>query len=265
MDIGISTSCFYPMTVEDSLKKVCELGAPTAEIFMNSTRELEGSIMRELIAVRDFYGIKIRTLHPFTSAIETVLLFSEYDRRTEDGIDFYRKYFQAAAELGAEAIVLHGCRTALHITPEAYAEAYVRLAEAAREYGVFVAHENVREHHCAKPGFMKRVADLSGDLFRAVLDIKQCRRSGVSEFDFIDLLGDRICQVHLSDVSADGRLDCTGPGDGVYDFVRLFDSLRAAGYDKSAVIELYSGGFGSDGELKKSMEGLKILSCPEKV
>lgn len=257
MKIGMSSSCLYPMTVEDSLKTVGELGAKTAEIFFNSYCELKKPIINELRAIKDYYSMDIRSIHPFTSAYEPVLLFSGYKRRLLDGIEFYKNYFEAANEIGAKAVVLHGGKAYTDIEPEEYAESYILLNNAAIEAGVHIAHENVRDHLCANPLFMKRLADCVGDEFRMVLDIKQCRRSGESEVDFINLLGDKIYQVHISD-AAEGR-DCLAPGAGRYDFRRLFDALALAGYNESALIELYRHNYGEPEELKPAKSYLENL------
>lgn len=257
MKIGMSSSCLYPMTVEDSLKTVGELGAKTAEIFFNSYCELKKPIINELRAIKDYYSMDIRSIHPFTSAYEPVLLFSGYKRRLLDGIEFYKNYFEAANEIGAKAVVLHGGKAYTDIEPEEYAESYILLNNAAIEAGVHIAHENVRDHLCANPLFMKRLADCVGDEFRMVLDIKQCRRSGESEFNFINLLGDKIYQVHISD-AAEGR-DCLAPGAGRYDFRRLFDALALAGYNESALIELYRHNYGEPEELKTAKSYLENL------
>lgn len=257
MKIGMSSSCLYPMTVEDSLKTVGELGAKTAEIFFNSYCELKKPIINELRAIKDYYSMDIRSIHPFTSAYEPVLLFSGYKRRLLDGIEFYKNYFEAANEIGAKAVVLHGGKAYTDIEPEEYAESYILLNNAAIEAGVHIAHENVRDHLCANPLFMKRLADCVGDEFRMVLDIKQCRRSGESEFDFINLLGDKIYQVHISDAAEDR--DCLAPGAGRYDFRRLFDALALAGYNESALIELYRHNYGEPEELKTAKAYLEKL------
>ena len=164
-----------------------------------------------------------------------------------DGIEFYKNYFEAANELSAEMVVLHGGRNYLPTTPEEYAESYIPLHEAALKAGIHIAHENVHNHHCGKPEFMKALADIVGDSFRMVLDIKQCRRCGESEYDFIDLLGDKIMQIHVSDYR--GNLDCLAPGTGDYDFAKLFTALQNVGYDRSAIIELYRHNFGEPLEL----------------
>ncbi len=257
MQIGMSSSCLYPWTVEDSLKTVGELGTSTAEIFFNSYCELKKPIINELRAIKDYYSTDIRSIHPFTSAYEPVLLFSGYKRRLLDGIEFYKNYFEAANEIGAKMVVLHGGKSYTGIEPEKYAENYILLNNAALEAGIHIAHENVHDHLCANPQFMKKLADYVGEEFRMVLDIKQCRRSGESEFDFINLLGDKIYQVHISDGLA-GK-DCLAPGTGEYDFRKLFEALNKVGYNESALIELYRHNYGEPEELKIAKTYLENL------
>ena len=249
MKIGISSSCLYPMNTEEALKAVGELGAKTAEIFFNSPSELENPLLGELKAIRNYYGLEIRSVHPFTSAYETYLLFSDYKRRTLDGIEFYKRYFEAANALGAEMVVLHGGHTVARIEPDRYAENYILLNNAAREGGLYIAHENVHGHLGGDPAFMKALADNVGDDFRMVLDIKQCRRCGVSEDEYINTLGNKIYQVHISDCL--GGEKCLVPGAGEYDFKALFGKLKNAGYDKTALIELYRRNFGEISEISE--------------
>ncbi len=258
MNIGFSSSCLYPMQTEEAFRTVGELGAKTAEIFFNSPSELGGPILTELVAIRNYYGIDVRSVHPFTSAYETYLLFSGYHRRTLDGIEFYKRYFEAANALGAKMVVLHGGHSVAAIEPERYAHNYILLNNAAREAGLHIAHENVNTHLCSRVDYMKKIADFVGDGFRMVLDIKQCRRCGENEFDFINELGDRIYQVHLSDCLGDEK--CLAPGAGEYDFRRLFDALAGVGYNESVLIELYRQNFGEISELsaaKAYLENIK--------
>lgn len=255
MEIGVSSSCFYPELIEKSLKAVGESGAKTGEIFFNSVCELGGEFLKELCRIREYYNIRIRSIHPFTSGFEPFMFFTNYDRRTNDSIDFYKRYFAAANALGAELVVLHGGKSRKRYSPELYAENYLKLHNAARKEGVFIAHENVNNCLCSDPHYMKKVADLIGDDFKAVLDIKQCRRTGQSEFEFINLLGDKISQVHLSDGTKEH--DCLAPGAGEYDFEKLFKALKAHGYDNTAVIELYRDNFKDENDIKASLEYLQ--------
>lgn len=257
MEIGVSSSCFYPELIEKSLETVGHLGAKTAEIFFNSPCELEGKILKELCRIKEYYGIQIRSVHPFTSGYEPFLIFSSYSRRTNDSIDFYKRYFAAANELGAELVVLHGGRDRKGYTPELYAENYIKLHNEARKSNLFIAQENVNSFYCSDPYIMKKIADAVGDEFRMVLDIKQCRRTNQSEFEFIDLLGDKIAQVHLSDGTA--KHDCLAPGSGEYDFGKLFEALKSHGYDKTAVIELYRDNFKEENNIKESLKYLQNI------
>ena len=72
MQIGISSSCLYPMQEEDAFKTVGELGAKTAEIFFNSYCELKKPLLNEIKNIKEYYGIEVRSIHPFTSAYEPV-------------------------------------------------------------------------------------------------------------------------------------------------------------------------------------------------
>lgn len=254
MKIGISPSCFYPEKVEDGFKKICELGAKTSEMFFNSPSEMKPPILSELKKMKENYGVEIRSVHPCTSGFESHFFFSAYDRRRLDGVEFYKNYFEAANQLGADTVVFHGATNKNYIEPEFYAECYGLLHNVAREQGVYMAHENVREHLCCDPEYMKKVGDCIGEDFQIVLDIKQCRRSGFSEYDFIRLFKGQIAQVHISDYTRD--MDCIPPGFGEYDFEKLFAALKDAGYDKTALIELYRKGFGEPWELKKAMDFL---------
>lgn len=258
MEIGISSSCFYPATIESSLESVGRLGAKTAEVFLNSVCELNGSILAELCKIREYYGIEIRTVHPFTSAFEPFMFFSGYERRLNDSVEFYKQFFHAANALGANFVVLHGGKQLEGYTPELYAECYLKLHNAARKEGLFIAHENVVTSPCSNPQYMKRVAELVGDDFRMVLDVKQCRRTNQSEFEFIKLFGSKIAQVHLSDSNA--KHSCLAPGKGTYDFARLFTELKANGYDNTAVIELYRDNFKSEQDIKLSLDYLQKMT-----
>ena len=56
----------------------------------------------------DAYGASFVSVHPFSSAAESTLLFGDYPRRTQEAFDFYRRYMAAAAYLGGKYVVIHG-------------------------------------------------------------------------------------------------------------------------------------------------------------
>ncbi len=257
MDIGISSSCFYPSLTEDSFEKACKMGAKTSEIFFNCSEELRAPFIGEFKKIIDAYGVPVRSIHPYTSFAEPTILFGGYERRTAEGIEFYKQYFEAAAYLGSETVVIHGGKPVAQKDELDYFEVFARLCEEGKKFGVLPAHENVNLRAGSNLGFLKRLKRYLGEDFKVVLDIKQCRRSGVDEFEFIRLFANDIIQLHISDY--DSRSDCIPPGEGKYDFKKLFSTLKNAGYDKSAIIELYNWSFNDDKQISDSLYYLENI------
>ncbi len=257
MDIGISSSCFYPGNTEDAFEKVCRMGAETSEIFFNCSEEMQMPIIGEINEIKNYYGVPVRTIHPYTSFAEPYMLFGGYGRRTNEGIDFYKRYFETAAYLGAESVVIHGGKP-IHQRDELdYFEVFARLCEEGKKFGVLPAHENVYMRAGSDIGFLKRLKRYLGKDFRLVLDIKQCRRNESDEYEIIKLFGKDIIQLHISDY--DKSRDCIPPGEGKYNFKKLFQQLKISGYDRSAIIELYSWSFETDDQIVNSIDYLEKI------
>ena len=255
MQIGISSSCFYPILTEQAFRKVGELGAKTAEIFFNCASELGGSLLKELVTIKDYYGIEVRSIHPYSSFAEPYTLFSPYRRRSDETLEFYKKYSEAAAALGAECFVIHGGKKNKSAEEEEYFEIYGRLCEISKPYGVLPAHENVNLFCGENIDFLLRLKEYTGEDFRTVLDIKQCRRCGTDEFEIIEKFEGSIIQVHISDFN--NKKDCIPPGEGEYDFGKLFSSLKKHSYDKSAIIELYNWGYDDESQIVRAKRFLE--------
>lgn len=256
MKVGISSSCFYPLETERSLRRVAEAGAKTTEIFFNTPSELRGEKLRELLAIRDHYGMTVSSVHPFQSFAEGYWLFSEYRRRYTDALEMYAPLFEAAAALGAKFAVFHGAKK-LVIDDTEYAERFFHLNERAKQFGVIAAHENVVHYVGETPTFMVRLHELLGDDFHMVLDLKQARRAGESPFAFLSQLKRRIIHLHVSDGT--DTQDCLPPGEGVFDFPKLKAALDDLGYDGVMMIELYRDNFRHDAQLTKAKQFLEAI------
>ena len=83
MEVGASSSCFYPLETEKAFLNIASAGIKTAEIFLNSPSELEKNFIGQLKSIRDCYGVEVTSLHPFRSFSEGYDLFSKYKRRFE--------------------------------------------------------------------------------------------------------------------------------------------------------------------------------------
>lgn len=261
MEIGASSACFYPLETEKAFLHIAELGFKYTEIFFNCRSELKPSFVKELKTIKDAYGMNVVSLHPYRSFSEGYDFFSSYERRYRDGIDGYKRYFQAAATLGAKYIVMHGAGNRTDITLEEYAERFGKLNEIAHSFGCTVAHENVVNYAGAYPEFMFFMKKLLGDEFKMVLDIKQARRADVDPYDFIKIMGSNIVHVHLSDCDSEGH-DCLPPDEsGAFGFKKLFTELHKVGFNGRYMIELYSNNFQNSKEIIDSAKYLEnILS-----
>lgn len=247
MKTGISTACFYPLETEKALQTVLELGFKNIEIFINAQCELEDSFILSLKDMADSYGANIVSLHPFSSGFENLLLFSNYPRRTQDGISFYLRYARAAQILGAKYITLHGSRNFKLLSDEQYFERYDSVNRLFSPYGVVLAQENVNAFRSQSPEFVAKMRHALGNNVSFVFDVKQTVRAGYDVHEMIDAMADRIVNVHIND--NDGEHDCMLPGCGTMDYAKMVSHLKEYGYNGHYLIEVYKKDFTDNAQL----------------
>ena len=258
MNIGVSTGCFYPRKTIDCLQSVADLGAKYTEVFFNTDSELDKEYLLKLKEVADTNNVKIVSVHPYTSAIETFMFFARTDYKLEDSIKYYEKYFRACQVLGAKYVVIHGCHTtAEYMDMDRYTSIMNRLSQKAREYGVYVSQENVVKFKCGYIDNLKKFIRNADKDIRFVLDIKQTVRAQQDLWAMLDLMGDRISHIHISDHS--DEYDSMIPGQGCFDFEKLFRTAEEKYNVKTAIIEIYQHNLNSDLRLKESLEMLQKL------
>lgn len=255
MKAGISTACFYPKTPEQAADFLTAHQVENIEIFFNSFQELQKGYLCSLRSVLRQGGVKVLAVHPFTSGMEPILFFSDYERRVEDGLELYRHFFHAASELGAEILVLHGDRKESDCPLERYWERFLRLYRLGREFGVTVAQENVERCKSGSTEFLKGMKKALEDAAHFVLDVKQARRSGEDPLTLLNALGKNVCHIHMSDGGPLG--DCLPIGGGEMDFDAFFSALQGLHYSGGVVLELYQNGYENPVELVESYHKLK--------
>lgn len=248
MKLGISTACLYPAETGESLKTLLDMGYRHFEVFLNAFEEIERPFLRELKAMAEAYGATFCSVHPFTCALEGMLLFGEYPKRTREGFELYRKYAEAAAFLGGKYIVIHGRRKSGGLSDREYYERFGKLTRFLADSGVVPAHENVRDHRGASPEFLRGMREYLGEDCAFVLDVKQSFLSGCTVEETAAAMGDRLVHVHLSDRGAAGP--CLLPGRGELDMAGLRRLLEGMGYGGAVVTEVYRTSFGDVSELK---------------
>lgn len=252
MQVGVSTACLYPEPLEDSLYQLAVNGVGCVEIFVNTHSELKGRFVHGLKNLLDRFDMECTSLHPYTCEIEPLMFFSDYSRRVEDALEYYKLYFEAMNILGAKIFVLHGGKA--DRGKELYCERYSRLYRLGQEFGVTVAVENVSRCQSRSSAFIREISGMLGSEFAFVLDTKQAVRAGETPFAFLDAAGSSIVHTHVSDYGELG--DCLLLGKGSFNFKRFFEKLNGLNPDASAIIELYRSGFGGISELINSYNRL---------
>lgn len=254
MKIGISTACLYPALLEKSLAKLLKLGFRHFEFFINTFSELEPSYVKSLAHMLQEYHATVKSVHPFTSGYESLLLFSGYERRFEDTLEFYKHYFEAADLLGAKLLVLHGQRIEKQgdMSEEDYFEHYHRLLETGRAFGISTAQENVDKFRSSEPNFLRRMRAYLHNDCAFVLDVKQSVRAGHSPFETCTAMGERLVHVHIND-NKPGKT-CLLPGCGEMDYARLMQQLAEQNFSGDCIIEVYRGNFDDPAELLQAKQ-----------
>lgn len=257
MAFGISTSCLYPLETEKSLDMLGRIGVKHCEIFLNSPSETTFDFAKILIRIRDEYGIKISAVHPFSSFAETYMLFSAYQRRFDDMLEFYKRNFEVTAALGADFSVIHGALTGAKISDEEYFERFAKLIEEGKKSDIKVCHENVNRHLCENPCFAEKMKAFLGDDFKLVFDVKQAVRAGFSPIEFAEKFKEDIVHIHISDHTE--KADCIPPGKGNFNFRKLIEIMNSASYKGDYIIELYRENFGDISDLQTALNYVQNL------
>ena len=247
------------MTLEKSFSTLLSMDFRLFEVFINTFSELKKDYVLELRKMAEEKGASVKSVHPFTSGYESFLLFTDYERRFFDGLEFYRHYFEACNLLGAQILVLHGKKEdkRSHLPEELYFEQYLRLYELGQSYGVTVAQENVNLFLSDNPDFIRRMKRFCKDSIAFVIDIKQAVRGGTDPFALCEAMGDKIIHVHMNDNNADS--DCLLPGFGTMDYRRFLSMLKDFHYSGDLITEVYRKSFGGLEELSTARKTVEDL------
>ena len=243
MKIGISTACLYPMHTEEAFEIIASRGVELTEIFFNANCELQPWFIDELCNIKSRYGINVSSIHPTMSLAESFMLFSNYDRRFDEGMDSFKRYGEIAATLGAKYVILHGGKPNNAIDNREYFDRFAKVGEFVRQNGAVLLQENVVNFRAGNIDTLKNMSDYLGSSAQFCLDVKQSIRGGYSPYDVLHLLGPKIKHLHLSD--SNQTHDCLLAGDGDFDFKKFIATARQCGYEGDAVIEVYRDCFNS--------------------
>lgn len=248
MQAGVSTACLYPKPIEESLYELAVNGVSCTELFVNTHSELKKGFAHSMANMLKRFDVKCCSVHPFTCEMEHLMFFSEYERRMNDILEYYKLYFRFMNIVGADIFVFHGGKG--NIGKELYCERYSRLYRLGREFGVTVAVENVSRCQSRSSAFIRDISAMLGNEFAFVLDTKQAVRAGETPFAFLDAAGNRTVHVHISDSGEMG--DCLPIGKGRFQFRPFFEKLNKLNPEANVILELYRNGFGGISDLISS-------------
>ncbi len=247
MKIGISTSCLYPMYTEQSFELLAKNGIELTEIFFNANCELQPPFIKRLAEIKNQYGITVSSVHPTMSLAESFMLFSNYDRRFNEGIEMFKRYGEIAAELCAKYVIMHGGKPNGTMDNHGYFDRFAKVAEVVRQNGATLLQENVVNFRAGSLEALEDMSNYLGSEVNFCLDVKQSIRGGYSPYDVLNLLGGKIKHLHISD--SNGVNDCMLPLTGNFDFKDFLSTACDCGYTGNAVIELYRNAYGQPEEL----------------
>ncbi len=250
MEAGISTASFYPMLLEDAIKHLARNHVKNIEVFINTISELEKTYVKELAKQIDANGQKVISVHPFTSGFEPFMLFTNYERRFQDGLEYHRRYFDAMNELGAKIFVFHGNRKQSPMLNRECFERFAKLRVLGKEHGIIVAQENVERCKSGNLDFLVEMISYLDHDVAIVFDNKQALRSGIQDDIFIEAVGPNIVHMHISDRNS--TLDCIPLGQGDLNLKSLIRSVGKNGFNGRIMVELYRDKLDSIGDIYKS-------------
>lgn len=252
---GISSACFYPLKLEQAVKNLAEHGVKHIEIFINTFSEIQSPIADEIASIVKSSNQEVAAIHPFTSAFEPFMLFTGYERRFNDAIEFHKRYFEFMNRLGAKIFVLHGAKTQSVVEDEDYFERFALLRDTGKSFGVTVAHENVSRCKGGSIPFLKNMISYLDNDVSLVFDNKQAFRAGYTEQEFIRELGTNIAHMHISDRGEVG--DCLPIGAGELDIAEIITYMKKYGFNGAIMVELYRCGDEYIKDIYQSIDNLR--------
>ncbi len=260
MRIGISTaSLFMRKENEEALDFLRSLSISCAEVFLTTFSQYNADYGKKL--VRRKGDLFINSVHDLTSQFEPQL-FSGHAGVRADAYQMLSGVLDVANVLQAPYYSFHGitrAKRAERMNQDNFpkmVQNFQTLFEFCRQRQVTLCLENVEWSTCNRPEVFSVLAKEIPAL-KGVLDIKQARLSEYPYEAYLEVMGERLAYVHLSDVDERGKM-CL-PGKGNFDFKTLIKRLKDVGFDGALLIEAYEKDYDKEEELKDACEYLQEL------
>ncbi len=258
MRIGVSSAVLYPEYSENAMEELIGSGFDVFEFFYNCDEEISLPFIEKM---KSFCNkASFVSIHPYTAFAEGVFFFSAYERRTREALEKYKNAFRMARKLGVKYFTFHGDRLLGNASECALAdkaaETLSRLAYTAKEEGITLCLENVSWCKSSNLDYIRAVSDKVENI-GFTLDLKQARRAKIPYEEYMDAMGKRILNIHISDF--DDEHDCLLPGKGKFNFIKFKKDIEKIEYTGDLLIEVYSEAFEKTEELAASKKFLESI------
>jgi fructoselysine 3-epimerase len=258
MRLAFSTNAYTKYSLSEALRGIRRAGFSAVEILADSPHAYPGSFTAaDALATTDELrrlGLSVSNLnvnctfgywkHAPPEPYFEPSLISPNPQHREDRINLIGSAIKIARRLGAKNISITSGRMLGPMTPAKAAEQFERsisrVLELAEKDQINVGIE-------CEPGlFIEYVAELREWIDRlkhprlgANLDIGHCQVIGESIPAAIELLGDRIWNLHVEDIPGRKHYHLI-PGEGTLDWLGAKAALLAIGYKNCLTVELYT-------------------------
>ena len=242
------------------MDEVARAGAKVSEVFFATHSEYTRGFAAVVKERADRGGVRINSVHALTNQFEPEL-FGKGVRAHEDAITTFTRVCEAGQVLGAKYYVFHGATRLKPAVKYVFDFGFIssrvnKICAIAQSHGITLTYENVHWAYFSEPSYFEKLAPLCPDL-GATLDIKQARQSGRDWREYIDAMGDRLRNVHISDCDAEGNIKLVGRG--VFPFPELVGRLHTAGYDGPVMIEQYAGDYDNFEQVADSVKYIQNI------
>ena len=237
---GMSTSCVFPLSVEDAFRLASEAGFDGVEVMI--TEDPATRSVTELAALSRRYYLPILSVHA------PVLPFTQFVWGTDPALKLERSA-ELALELGATTVVVH--------PPYRWQPRYARrflehVDEVSGDYRLEVAVENMFPITLGPVSigpFSPGWDPLASGASAMTLDFSHAAAAGRDSLEIAMSAAGRLRHVHLCDSSGAGHSDeHLVPGRGTQPVAEVLQYLGQRGWNGSLVAEVATRGARSAAE-----------------
>jgi sugar phosphate isomerase/epimerase/predicted metal-dependent hydrolase len=250
LPLGISSGALYPHTPTEEVPEAARrLGVSDVELMLQSVGEYQPSFARLLRRNALDAGVRVHSVH---SMHRLHRMQVPYERRRLEERELFRRAIDLTATVEAKVLVWHGIdRSAIRNDDdwERFIELTGELTAECAEAGIALGIENVSSCILATvrdvARFATRLGEIGGkDRIGFVFDPFQAVEAGANPFMVLAAMGDRVINVHISDVSESNlAARHLPPGDGDLPWSALLRAIGGSGYRGPLMIE---GPLGTD-------------------